>query len=834
MNKLYTGVVEDINDPLKSGRVKVRVFGLHTDDLNLIPTADLPWAQVAKSTESAGISGIGWAPGGLVNGSWVKVTFEDSDHQYPFVLCAVSGISSNPNNKASYEEIAFGTTIEQTKAENPPQKEASEVVTDQCELNTNMDGFYSKFGKDNPNLVLHACCDAGITNPYAKIAILANVAKECEFIPQDEKLNYSVTRARQVFPTKTAPYTDAQLSAILSSPEATGNMLYGGRYGNAKDEGYKYRGRGFIQITFKLNYQQASSDIGVDVVTYPDLLNVPKNAAKSSVKFIIRNCGGLGVLNGFTDQDTANRTVTQTIGGKSLNLNTGTGAQFLSKVTNYSKLGYVVIEPTGTEPKKATPIGNKDADGTISDGLSPQNRSVISNSGVGFKDPTGKYPLQKFINEPDTNRLTRNNTELGSFETKKKQRRTGIKNVGGDFEQPKAPYNPKYPYNRGYFSESGHVLAFDDTEKQERLDIFHRSGTFTEIDNFGNRVNKIIGSDYTIIEKNGYLYIDGTMRMTVSSTANITINGNVNMSVDGNYNLDVGGTFDLKVAGDINIASATSVNLSATTNTMINAGEVVGIDAYMINLNSGVSSSLPNTTSRDPVEKDYSEQLGESVEEGEMISNDDASSGETDAFLSAQIAEGKITKDELDKGAATKAEETDIEKPTSRIEALPGNCAVFEGRDKIPGDTVISKSFTLADLTTKVALPSERREVSPNAGLTVSQIVCNLKKLAENCLDPIKAQFPDMIITNTIRKNGNKSQHESGFAADTQYTTAAPKDYYEIAKWIKDNVIFDQLLLEYRTNGRPWIHISYTDNPRRQVLTLMNHKTHTQGLAQLG
>jgi hypothetical protein len=45
---LYTGVVENRNDPLKLGRVKVRVHGVHNTDIAILPTEDLPWAIVIQ------------------------------------------------------------------------------------------------------------------------------------------------------------------------------------------------------------------------------------------------------------------------------------------------------------------------------------------------------------------------------------------------------------------------------------------------------------------------------------------------------------------------------------------------------------------------------------------------------------------------------------------------------------------------------------------------------------------------------------------------------------------------------------------------------------------
>ena len=48
----FYGVVEEINDPTKLGRVKVRIFGHHTDNLQELPTTGLPWAQTIQSTSS--------------------------------------------------------------------------------------------------------------------------------------------------------------------------------------------------------------------------------------------------------------------------------------------------------------------------------------------------------------------------------------------------------------------------------------------------------------------------------------------------------------------------------------------------------------------------------------------------------------------------------------------------------------------------------------------------------------------------------------------------------------------------------------------------------------
>lgn len=89
----FFGVVEDLNDPEKVSRVRVRVLGHHTEDKVLIKTEDLPWAQVMMPNTSASISGIGTSPHALVKGSYVFGFFMDGEYaQQPVVLGTWHGI----------------------------------------------------------------------------------------------------------------------------------------------------------------------------------------------------------------------------------------------------------------------------------------------------------------------------------------------------------------------------------------------------------------------------------------------------------------------------------------------------------------------------------------------------------------------------------------------------------------------------------------------------------------------------------------------------------------------------------------------------------------------
>ena len=76
----FQGVVENRIDPLKLGRVQVRVLGIHTDEKTNIPTADLPWAYPMVPITSASMNGIGDAPVGPVEGTWVVGFFRDGQN----------------------------------------------------------------------------------------------------------------------------------------------------------------------------------------------------------------------------------------------------------------------------------------------------------------------------------------------------------------------------------------------------------------------------------------------------------------------------------------------------------------------------------------------------------------------------------------------------------------------------------------------------------------------------------------------------------------------------------------------------------------------------------
>jgi putative chitinase len=138
----------------------------------------------------------------------------------------------------------------------------------------------------------------GFTNP-AITAALGNIGKETGFRLCEEDLDYRRTpnsRIRKVFGSRINMSDDA-LTAMKQSPERFAEHVYGmgcvlgRRIGNTgPGDGWKFRGRGYIQITGRTNYLRASRDLYGDdrLVQHPEMLNDPECAATVSGWYLLR------------------------------------------------------------------------------------------------------------------------------------------------------------------------------------------------------------------------------------------------------------------------------------------------------------------------------------------------------------------------------------------------------------------------------------------------------------------------------------------------------------------------------------------------------------------
>jgi len=116
----FTGIVEDRNDPLFLNRVRVRIYGAHTHDKQLIATPDLPWSEILMPTTSPSLSGLGTTVHGLVEGSTVMGFYRDGkEQQDPVIIGSFVGIPQtfyridetiDDTGKANNQDIARTST----------------------------------------------------------------------------------------------------------------------------------------------------------------------------------------------------------------------------------------------------------------------------------------------------------------------------------------------------------------------------------------------------------------------------------------------------------------------------------------------------------------------------------------------------------------------------------------------------------------------------------------------------------------------------------------------------------------------------------------------------
>ena len=195
----FMGVVEDRLDPKHLGRLRVRCLGYHTENVNKLPTADLPWSHVLNPITSATVSGVGQSPLGAVEGSWVMGYFRDgSAAQEPVIIGTLPGIPSKLPTKDSNKGFQ-----DYANANYPKYKE-----TDVNRLAVNEGSTLTGGIETNPHASLtlrRADRDMGVSQadiePIANIGSLAQI-DDSERVHQDEVTAWSepVTPYRAVYP----------------------------------------------------------------------------------------------------------------------------------------------------------------------------------------------------------------------------------------------------------------------------------------------------------------------------------------------------------------------------------------------------------------------------------------------------------------------------------------------------------------------------------------------------------------------------------------------------------------------------------------------------------
>ena len=198
----------------------------------------------------------------------------------------------------------------------------------------------------------------------------------------------------------------------------------------------------------------------------------------------------------------------------------------------------------------------------------------------GFNDPNEVYPNR--VDEPDVNRLARNDSDKPHAVLNKKEndRTKGVTvaNSSDTWNELESKYAAEYPKNQVRETESGHIKEYDDTENNERIHEYHKTGTFYEIDNHGQKVTRIVANNYVIVAGNDYVNVKGDVNLTIDSNCNTHIKGNYEIQVDGNKNEVIKGTLTQKVTGAVTETYGSTQTTTASGNISITGGPRIDLN----------------------------------------------------------------------------------------------------------------------------------------------------------------------------------------------------------------------------------------------------------------
>lgn len=253
--------------------------------------------KISPNDMTTDLSGIKMRYGGNTYGGIVPITLRDFEEAGAFVKNAP--MEAVKNVASAGAAAAFAKAQENALSNNEVYDNASSgggssggnyaVTGTEAGAYTVKKYLRDKNKKRRIDKIIKECVKRGIKSDYAIAALLGICSKESSFDLKAEGFCYSAGRLPDVWnyfkkndPVKGGFVNPKTLKADSDKyQEKIANLVYvqqpvGLRergYGNTKaGDGWKYRGRGYNQITFKSGYEAAAKNSGVDVVKYPDRL----------------------------------------------------------------------------------------------------------------------------------------------------------------------------------------------------------------------------------------------------------------------------------------------------------------------------------------------------------------------------------------------------------------------------------------------------------------------------------------------------------------------------------------------------------------------------------
>lgn len=500
--KWFEGVVEDRFDPLELGRVRVRVYGLHTSqkvksELEGIPTEELLWMNVLTDPQSARVSGIGHSPMGLVEGSEVFGYFRDPMCQVGVIIGSIGGIEHKTN-----PQKGFSDPNGQYPRENYYGQQDVNVLARSVSLNDQEEIVNNDPGKlANTNV---------ITDATTATAVNPDDTPAGDWVADDDP-NYTIEQ-------------------MLINDEGIRNRVY-------KDsEGYPTVGIGHLiirqatmspSIINPILSKQVGREVNMSInneeismLFQQDLKSVQSDIVKNS------NTGPVYIkMNRSRQMAMENMSFQMGVGGLAKFTNTLKAMNEERWTDAYNGiLNSLYARQTPGRSRRVAKIvltGNLESYGVMV--KEPEGRT-LSAMKVNFAAPRAAEDNPEDPFTPEDTRIM--------------------------FTEPKTSYAAQYPYNHVYESESGHIQEFDDTPGAERYRRFHPAGTYEEISPDGKRVTRIIGDDYEIVHSNKFINLKGNVNVVIEGNARIYNMGDVQQTIDGNVTEFIRGNVKQTVEGE--------------------------------------------------------------------------------------------------------------------------------------------------------------------------------------------------------------------------------------------------------------------------------------------
>lgn len=171
------------------------------------------------------------------------------------------------------------------------------------------------------------------------------------------------------------------------------------------------------------------------------------------------------------------------------------------------------------------------------------------------------------IGQPGISRLARgeyiSDTYVPSLEA---TRETGVPIAGSEetWDEPGSAYQAQYPFNKVIETAAGHSVEIDDTPGAERIMVYHKSGSYVQIDARGTTTHKSVSDRFDVNESNLHVFVGGSAKFTIEQDAHLLVGGNMYQEVMGDMALSVHGNMEIAAGGTLNMFSGDAAQLSGS------------------------------------------------------------------------------------------------------------------------------------------------------------------------------------------------------------------------------------------------------------------------------